>query len=154
MIKQYPNKPERFEQLTPTKRIRREDIHAVYTELTEYTEEILNEETNEIEVVVKYNEPVLLYWQAIETIEYSTGYLLLTEEDYTALNRAVSTAYGLPDDSHTVRFYTNEPEKINGLCLMVVDQTTQKYFPEIFEGYEMMDSYPQEIIEENEENND
>ena len=147
---QYPTKPERFEQLTPTKRIRREDIHAVYTELTEYTEEVLNEETNEIEVVTKYNEPELLYWQAVETIEYSTGYLLLTEEDYTALNKAVSIAYGFPDDSHTLRFYTNEPEKINDLCLMVVSQSTQQAFPELFEGVELMNSMPQEITEEDE----
>ena len=80
-----------------------------------------------------------------------TKYVLLTSEDYVALNEAISKALGYREGLSTEVYNTENPPISNGLCVMMLTAEVQERFPELLEGLELVDSY---VVDENTETNE
>ena len=88
-----------------------------------------------------------------ETILF-TKYVLLTSEDYVALNEAISKALGYREGLSTEVYNTENPPISNGLCVMTLTAEVQERFPELLEGLELVDSYVADEAIENTEVNE
>lgn len=80
-----------------------------------------------------------------------TMYAILSESDYHALNAAISTALGYPDDTGTEVYNTTEPDVVDGFTVMPITVEVQEVAPELCKPLELSEIKPELNTQSNEE---
>ncbi len=85
-----------------------------------------------------------------QEITFSPKYFIGTEQEYAALNDAISQAKDYPDNDGTYRYTPEEPTLDHfGNAVMLITADVQENYSESIEGITLHDTYvqPFEVIE-------